>query len=1094
MRFPRQIPRLLCLSFCLTAPLFTGTLLSATFGTVVAPPGGASYSDIVLDEARTRLYLVNTLLNRVEIYNYRTKTFLAAIPTDAQPVSAALSRDGKFLYVTAYQPPILDIIDLTLGQIPGNGRISMPSNPEGVAVGADGRVLITAVPTTGTANSLLIYDPSPGAVNSIANVPVVPPPSASPVLPPPSGRAFASYRSRLLATPDGKRIIGVNGNTATTKVVFVYESASGTVLRSRQVANLSTVLSVTADGSKFMAGFTLFDTATLQVIAQENTANAPFIFTTATNASGTATFNTQANQGGSVFSPDGTVLYAAFNTSPLLATNPNVKELLINDPDNLLIQMGLQLPENLAGKMVIESSGANVYAISDSGFIVLPVSAINQQPIAVPQSNSVLLTNDICGVFKGTSLSDVFTNAGKGQFSLNLTNIPSLGGGGPGFGPGGGFFGPTITVAAPSFSVGNVSGSPAATFRFNPSNAVSPGTAGPANFVVTSPEAINIPATLHVYQNNRDSISSGTILQVPINGTTTEGLTDMVLDSARQRLYLANSGLNRIEILDLKTRTLLTPIKVGQLPHAMAVTSDGNTMYVANTGGESISIVDLVKGVQTGRVQFPAFPFNAATTIANPVAIAMSGRGPQFIMSDGTFWKIDNNLAIPRQLNTEIFGTAKTITGGNPSQWTMAATPGGEYIMIVNGSGTAWLYDYTADDITITKQVLSGVAGYIGPVTAGPQGRYYSVGGTFLNASLTPVQGGTNGLTVANRLVPAVTAVSANQVALFTLPVRTGVNTVASDAGLVELYDPATGVSAGNGGTIEGAPTTIFGSTRTSAFARTMAYDPASGTAYLISTSGISIVKITTGPAGGGTSLKPTVNAGGILSAGDNSPGLAPGEIVSIFGKNFGNGATATPPLPTVLGGVCVTLNNSPIPLSMAASGQINGQIPVTLAAGRYPLVIRSIDNQAISSTSTVTISKYAPAVMVGSDGQAAIMHTNGKFVNLNSPAKRDETLYIYATGLGVTHGATVTTGNAAPASPAATTDAVQVFFGNPLYKQAAMIVRSSVLVPGMIGVAQITITVPGFHQTGAAVPVTLKIGGVSSSTTGPLAPYVSVN
>lgn len=1088
MRFLRQIPRILCLSLCLTAPLF-----SATFGTVVAPPGGASYSDIVLDEPRTRLYLVNTLLNRVEVYNYKTKTFLAAVQTDAQPVSAALSRDGRFLYVTAYQPPILDIIDLTLGQIPGNGRISMPSNPEGIAVGADGKVLITAVPTTGTTNSLLIYDPSPTATNTIANVPVVPPPSASPVLPPPSGRAFASYRSRLLATPDGKMIIGVNGNTATTKVVFVYESASGTVLRSRQVANLSTVLSVTADGSKFMAGFTLFDTATLQVIAQENAANAPFLFTTATNTSGTAAFNTQANQGGSVFSPDGTVLYAAFNTAPLLATNPNVKELLINDPDNLLIQLGLQLPENLSGKMVIESGGTSIYAISDSGFIVLPVSAINQQPIAIPQSNSVLLTNDICGLFKGLTVSDLFTNAGKGQFSLSLTNIPSFGGGGPGGGPGG-FAPPTITVAAPSFTVGNVSGSPAATFRFNASNAVSPGTAGPSNFIVTSPEAINIPATLHIYQNNRDSISSGTILPVPINGTTTEGLTDMLLDSARQRLYIANSGLNRVEVLDLKTQKLLTPIKVGQLPHGMAVTSDGSTMYVANTGGESISIVDLVKGVQTGRVQFPAFPFNAATTIANPVAIAMSGRGPQFIMSDGTFWKIDNNNAIPRQLNSEIFGTAKTITGGNPSQWTMAATPGGEYIMIVNGSGTAWLYDYLADDITLTKQVLSGVSGYIGPATAGPQGRYYSVGGTFLNASLTPVQGGTNGLTGANRLVPAVAAVSANQVALFTLPIRTGANTAASDAGLVELFDPATGISSGNGGTIEGAPTTIFGTTRTSAFARTMAYDPGSNTAYLITTSGVSVVRITQGQAGGGANLKPTVNTGGILSAGDNSPGLAPGEIVSIFGRNLGNGATATPPLPTVLGGVCVTLNNQPIPLSMAASGQINGQLPVTLAAGRYPLVIRSIDNQSISATSTVTISKYAPAVMVGSDGQAAIMHLNGQFVNRSSPAKRDETLHIYATGLGVTHGATVTTGNAVPASPAATTDTVQVFFGNPLYKQAAMIVRSSVLVPGMIGVAQITITVPGFHQAGAAVPVTLKIGGVSSSTTGTLAPYVSVN
>ena len=1069
--------------FLMAAPLF-----AATFGTVVAPPGGASYADIVLDEARTRLYLVNNALSRVDVYNYKTRAFLPSIPTDAQPVSAALSRDGRFLYVTAYQPPILDIVDLNAGQIQGTGRIPLPANPEGVAVGADGRVLITAVPTTGTANSLLIYDPSPAAANTIANVPVVPPASTPPVLPAPSGRIYASYRSRLLATPDGKWIVGVNGTSATAKVVFLYESASGTVLRSRSVTNLSTSLAITADGSKFMAGSTLFDSQTLQVLAQENTSNAPFTFLAiGPAATGTAVFNTQLNQGGSVFAPDGSALYAAFNTAPLLSTNPNVREFMVNDPDNLLITMGLQLPENLAGKMVIDGAGANVYAISDSGFIILPVGAISQSPLAVPQSSSVLLINDICGVFKGSSVVDGFDNAGRGRFTVGLTVLPNVGGGG-------GFPGqpgqPAVNVPAPTFTVANTGNTPSVTFRYNTANATSPGTAGPTNYIVSSPEAVNIPATIHVYQNNRDSISSGTLLPVPINATTTEGLTDILLDSARQRIYIANSGLNRLEIFDIRTQKFLAPIKVGQLPHAMALASDGNTLYVANSGGESVSIVDLSRGALSGRVAFPAFPFNAAVNIANPVSIAMSGRGPLFVMSDGSFWKISGNLALPKTLSSTIFGTSKTIPGGNPTQWSMAATPGGEYVLVVNGAGTEYLYDYTVDDFTITKSL--GLTGYIGAVTAGPQGRYYSVGGTILNASLTPVSTSTSGLSPTNRLVPAVTAISANQVAMFTVPVRTNSNTPATDAGLVEIYDTNTGAPAGSAATLEGPSTAVTGAARASVFSRTIAYDSTASTAYVLTDTGLSIVKVT--PAASNAALRPTINTGGIVSAGDNSPGIAPGEIVSIFGKNFGSGQTATAPLPTLLGGVCVTLNNVPLPLSMASTGQINAQIPVTLAAGKYPLLIRSIDNQAISASTTVTISKYAPAVMVGADGQAAILHANGKFVNRNKPANRDETLLIYATGLGVTHGGTVTTGNAAPANPLAVTDAVQVFFGNPLYKQAAMIVHFSTLVPGMIGIAQISITVPGFHEKGSALPVTIKIGGVSSSVTGALAPYVSVN
>ena len=1070
--------------------LAQGLVSAATFGTAVAPPGGASYSDIVLDEARTRLYLLNTAVNRLDIYNYRTRTFLAPIQTDTQPVAAALSRDGKFLYVTAYTAATLDVIDLNLGQI--SGRVSLPTNPEGVAIGADGRVLITAIGVgASTTNTLLIYDPAPGATNLISNVPVVPPAATPPVLPTPSGRIYNSYRSRLLATPDGRFIIGVNGPAATAKVVFVYESASGTVLRTRIVANLSTVLSVAPDGSKFMAGGTLFDSGTLQVIAQESTANAPFTFTGQT---GIAVFNAQANQGGSVFAPDSSVIYAAFNVAPLGAVRPNITELLLNDPDNLLITLGLQLPENLSGKMVIDAAGANVYGISDSGFIVLPVSTINLSPLAVPQTRSLLLTNDICGIFKGNTGSITLDNAGRGRFTASVapasaTTTITVNPGGPGQPP-------QIILGStnpPVASVVNTGATPVVNFRYNMAAATGPGTVGPSDFSISSPEAINIPGTVHVYQNNRDSISSGTIMPVSINASTGEGLTDILLDSARQRLYITNSGLNRIEIFDIKSQKLLAPIKVGQLPHAMALGSDGNTLYVANTGGETVSIVDLLKGVQTGRVVFPAIPFNAAVAVANPVTIAVSGRGPQFMMSDGSWWKVDSTgRALPRTLNPELFGTARTIPGGNPTQWTMASTPGGEYILLVNGAGTAWLYDYTVDDFTVTKQVLTAVQGYIGPVTAGPQGRYYAVGGTFLNSSLTPVQGSTTGLSPNNRLVPAVTAVSANQVALFTLPARGNPNAPVSDAGLVELYDPATGISAGSAPALEGTASTVAGIGRVATFGRTMAYDAAGSTAYAITASGLSIIR--TGSATAPPAARPTVNTGGIVNLGDMTSPIATGGLFSVLGRNLGSASTSKPPYPTLAGGLCVTLNGQLLPLSMTAPGQINSQVPVNLAAGRYPLIIRNTDTLTISATTTVTVSKYAPAVLVDTDGQAAILHMDGSHVDQKKPGKRDETLLIYATGMGVTKGAAVTTGNAVPATPAAVTDAVQVYFGNPLLKQSAIIVRSSVLVPGMVGVTQIAVTIPGFHNKGSSLPVTIKIGGVSSSVTSPLAPLISVN
>src|SRR5580704_10972245 len=119
------------------------SLSGATFGTVVAPAGGGNYSDIVLDESRSQLYLVASTRNLISVYSLSQKTFLNSFATDSQPVSAALSLDNRYLYVTAYSSAVLDVIDLSTGLV--SSRVSLPSNHEGLAVGGDGKALITAV-------------------------------------------------------------------------------------------------------------------------------------------------------------------------------------------------------------------------------------------------------------------------------------------------------------------------------------------------------------------------------------------------------------------------------------------------------------------------------------------------------------------------------------------------------------------------------------------------------------------------------------------------------------------------------------------------------------------------------------------------------------------------------------------------------------------------------------------------------------------------------------------------------------------------------------------------------------------------------------
>ena len=94
----------------------------------------------------------------------------------------------------------------------------------------------------------------------------------------------------------------------------------------------------------------------------------------------------------------------------------------------------------------------------------------------------------------------------------------------------------------------------------------------------------------------------------------------------RQLLYISNSGMNRVEIYDMKAQQLLSPVKAGQLPHNMAFGTDGNTLYVSNTGGESISIIDLTLRQIVDTVKFPPVPLNASTAIITPQAMASSIR------------------------------------------------------------------------------------------------------------------------------------------------------------------------------------------------------------------------------------------------------------------------------------------------------------------------------------------------------------------------------------------------------------------------------------------------------------------------------------
>jgi uncharacterized protein (TIGR03437 family) len=1050
----------------------------ATFGTVV--PHTLPLADLVLDQARKRIYLVDTDSSQIAVYSTANNppTLVTTIDTSDTPLAVAMSRSGNSLYVACYAASTLDIIDLTSAAF-SRTPVSLPAKPEAVAVGYNELVLISTV-GTGTGQAVLItYNPLASASSALQAVLVAPSAPTTPQLPPPNGLMHFASKSQLQATVDGAKIIGVNQLANGTRTVFVFDVASSTVFAARNIAATSPILAVSPDGTEFLSGPLLFETATLLVLAQQNAANSPFVFPSGAN------FTTQTNQGGAVFSPDGSELLAAYNIVPVQspAAKSNASQLLVDTPDTLLVQLGVQLPENMGGKIVITSDGTTMYALSQSGFLVAATAGLKTSPIAVPDTNVALLANDQCGVTAAQNSAVIpVRNQGGGKLTVTAQVLTAVS------------TSTQVKVAAESYG-GNV------TVQYNTAaTARGLGTVAPDQLLIQSSEAIDIIPNVRVFQNNRNAEALGTIIPVD-TGATSSGLADMVTDATRQRLYIANPGKNRIEIFNMKTQQFLTPITVGQLPQSIAFGPDDNTLYVANSGSEYLSVVDLTAGAVSGKVRLPPIPFNASFALLTPSVIASSQRGPQVVMSNGTLWTVVGSSVVPRTLNPDVFGTATSITAPQ----TMASSTDGSYVLLLAGTGSVYLYTATADDFVATRQVISTpIEGYYGPIAAGPGGQYFLVNNQVLNQALTPIgtpptaTGPTPGgglpapsgpSTTASRPVSAVAAVNAQSYVRFSMPVVASASAVATDAGLIEVVNVTSQAATTAANALEGPLTAVTGTARANIDGRTMALDAAGAMVYVLTASGLQIIPFDTT----GTKNIPQAPANGVVNTANYQPNLASGGLVSIFGQQLASTASsAATPLPTVLGGTCVTLNNSPLPLLASSPGQINAQFPPALAAGRYPLVVRSVANHEASSSATVAVAKYAPAVFVNG-GVPAIFHQDGTPVDQYNPGQRDEELTIYATGLGPTTGGKVTAGVPAPSNPLAVTGPVEVFFGDPTISDAEEIVDWSGLAPGLIGVYQINCRIPGTHLKGAALPVTLRVGGVSSPVTGPDVPTVYV-
>jgi uncharacterized protein (TIGR03437 family) len=201
------------------------------------------------------------------------------------------------------------------------------------------------------------------------------------------------------------------------------------------------------------------------------------------------------------------------------------------------------------------------------------------------------------------------------------------------------------------------------------------------------------------------------------------------------------------------------------------------------------------------------------------------------------------------------------------------------------------------------------------------------------------------------------------------------------------------------------------------------------------------------------------------VSAASLSPGpVAPGEIIVLFGAGLGpvsgvaGALDSTGKLANVLSGAEVRFDGVPAPVFYAQYGQINVQVPYTVA-GNGVTHVQALYQGSPSGSLDLVVVSAAPAVF------PVVVNQDGFPNSQTDPTALGSILTFYATGEGLTNGPNVSGQAAAAPYPSPllpVTLTVAGFAAQILYAGSA---------PGAVGLLQVNARVPaGFIPTGPVV------------------------
>jgi uncharacterized protein (TIGR03437 family) len=256
---------------------------------------------------------------------------------------------------------------------------------------------------------------------------------------------------------------------------------------------------------------------------------------------------------------------------------------------------------------------------------------------------------------------------------------------------------------------------------------------------------------------------------------------------------------------------------------------------------------------------------------------------------------------------------------------------------------------------------------------------------------------------------------------------------------------------------------------------------------------------VASNPAGDSAPAVFTVSANPVVQAAVNLASyevtaVSPGQLVTLFGAGIGPSTSTAMAdadengfVDTALDGVTVTIDGQVAPLLYVSADQISIQVPyeVTVGAAK-PITVVSGSSTA---TGSVDIAPTAPALFTldgSGTGQAAALNfsalTSTYSLNAASNAARPgDTVILYLTGEGdFATSLNPRTGYLVPS----TLDPLPQLIPVPTVMIGganATVAYAGPFVGSILGIMQLNVVVPGGSTTGAAVPVSVIIDGVTS-------------